>query len=214
MTHDEQMIDQIVRSVLARMQASGGCKPPDAGDRAISLNAKVITGDLLELRAVSGDIEVEGGGLRVIASTVSGDIEIESEARRVELNAVSGDIDAEVSSLEADVETVSGAILFKSGALERGHFESVSGDIELDIELASHGSISVASLNGDIDLILPRELSATCEAESFSGSIKSTRGEVQKAKYGPHKVLRFVSGDGAGRVRVESFSGDVRIRDQ
>lgn len=48
MTHDEQMIDQIVRSVLARMQASGGCKPPDAGDRAISLNAKVITGDLLE----------------------------------------------------------------------------------------------------------------------------------------------------------------------
>lgn len=172
-----------------------------------------LEGDLIELRSVSGDLEIDGGRQRVIAHAVSGDIDIESSARRVELNAVSGDIDAEVSSVEADVETVSGEILFKSGALERARFETVSGDMELDIEVAENGSVTVASLNGDIDLILPRSLSATCEAESFSGTIKSTRGEVEKAKYGPHKVLRFVAGEGAGRVQVESFSGDVRIRD-
>ncbi len=173
-----------------------------------------IGGELVELRAVSGDIEADAGGERLFAHTVSGDVELESNARRVDINSVSGDIDARLAGEEVDANTVSGELLLIARSLDRGHFESVSGDMELDVALAGTGVISVASLSGDVDLILPGDLSATCEAESFSGSIKSTRGQVEKAKYGPHKTLRFVSGDGSGRVQVESFSGDVRIRER
>ncbi|MEM7708910.1 MAG: DUF4097 family beta strand repeat-containing protein [Pseudomonadota bacterium] len=173
-----------------------------------------LGGELVELRAVSGDIEADAGGERLFAHTVSGDVELESEARRVDINSVSGDIDARLTGEEVDANTVSGELLLIARSLDRGHFESVSGDMELDVALAGTGVISVASLSGDVDLILPGDLSATCEAESFSGSIKSTRGQVEKAKYGPHKTLRFVSGDGSGRVQVESFSGDVRIRER
>ncbi len=176
--------------------------------------AEGLNGDLIELRAVSGDIEAEGGGQRLFAHTVSGDIELESRARRVDLNSVSGDIDARLSGEEVDANTVSGEILLIARSLARGHFESVSGDMEIDTGLKSTGTITVASLSGDVDLILPTDMSATCEAESFSGSIKSTRGQVEKAQYGPHKTLRFVSGDGSGRIQVESFSGDVRIRER
>ncbi len=173
-----------------------------------------VSGDLVELRAVSGDIEVDAGGQRLFAHTVSGDIEIESSARRVDINSVSGDIEGRVSSEEVDANTVSGEMILIARKLARGHFESVSGDLELDTGLSDAGAITVASLSGDVDLILPDNLSATCEVESFSGSIRSARGQVEKAQYGPHKTLRFVSGDGSGRVRVESFSGDVRIRER
>ncbi|MFK7957840.1 MAG: DUF4097 domain-containing protein [Lysobacterales bacterium] len=176
--------------------------------------AEGVVGDLIELRAVSGDIEAETGGQRLFAHTVSGDVELESSARRVDLNSVSGDIDGRLSGEEVDANTVSGEMILIARKLARGHFESVSGDLELDTGLLDTGAITVASLSGDVDLILPDNLSATCEAESFSGSIRSTKGQVEKAQYGPHKTLRFVSGDGSGRVRVESFSGDVRIRER
>lgn len=176
--------------------------------------AEDLAGDLLEMRAVSGDIEAESGGQRLFAHTVSGDIELESSASRVDINTVSGDLDARLSGEEVDANTVSGELLLIARNLARAHFESVSGDLELDVGLADAGVITVASLSGDVDLILPSSLSATCEAESFSGSIRSTRGQVEKARYGPHKTLRFVSGAGSGRVRVESFSGDVRIRER
>ena len=73
-------------------------------------------------------------------------------------------------------------------------------------------NLSISSLNGDIDLFLPVKLSARCEVETFSGDIRSDRGEVRKADFGQSKRLSFQAGDGAGRIQIESFSGDVRIQ--
>lgn len=171
-----------------------------------------LTGEFIEITTVSGDVEIGGGGARVFAHTVSGDIELDTLAQRVEVNSVSGDVDVRSGGEAVDMTTVSGELMLSANSLARGHFESVSGDMELDLGLKENASITVASLSGDIDLIVPESMSATCEVESFSGSIKSTRGQVVSAKYGPNKSLRFVSGDGSGRIRVESFSGDVRVR--
>ncbi len=171
-----------------------------------------LSGEFVELTTVSGDVEVGGGGVRVLARTVSGDIDLDTVAQRIELNTVSGDVNARTGGEVAELTTVSGELVLRAEALLRGHFESVSGDMEIDIGLKENASITVASLSGDIDLIVPESMSATCEVESFSGSIKSTRGRVVSAKYGPNKSLRFVSGDGSGRIQVESFSGDVRVR--
>ncbi|MDJ0656652.1 MAG: DUF4097 family beta strand repeat-containing protein [Xanthomonadales bacterium] len=173
-----------------------------------------LNGELIEVNTVSGDVDIDSGGERIFAHTVSGDLELESRARRVELESVSGDIDARAGGDEVDVNTVSGDVLYVGKALARGHFEAVSGDMEIDVDLADSASLNIASLSGDVDLIVPRSMSATCEAESFSGKIKSTRGEVRSAKYGPHKSLRFVSGDGSGRIKLESYSGDLRIREK
>ncbi len=171
-----------------------------------------LTGEFIEITTVSGDVDIGGGGARVFAHTVSGDIELDTLAARVEVNSVSGDVDVRSGGEAVDMTTVSGELMLTAKSILRGHFESVSGDMELDLGLKENASITVASLSGDIDLILPESMSATCEVESFSGSIKSTRGQVVSAKYGPNKSLRFVSGDGSGRIRVESFSGDVRVR--
>ena len=48
--------------------------------------------------------------------------------------------------------------------------------------------------------------------ENTPVNVVRDRGKVREAEYGPHKSLSFRAGDGAGRIEIESFSGDVRIR--
>jgi DUF4097 and DUF4098 domain-containing protein YvlB len=145
-------------------------------------------------------------------TSVSGDLDLKSRSGRTEMTSVSGDIDAVGVTGEVTMNTVSGEMLVSTGALSRAHFESVSGDMEIDANLEQRANLAISSLNGDVELFLPEKLSARCEVETFSGSIRSDRGEVRKAEYGQQKSLSFRAGDGTGRIQIESFSGDVRIR--
>ena len=171
-----------------------------------------VQGEDIEVETVSGDVEVEAEPGRIEVTTVSGDIGIKSESTRTELGSVSGDIDVVGLNGELGVTTVSGELLISTGNLSRAHFESVSGDMEIDASLESQANLSISSLNGDIELFLPEKLSARCEVETFSGNIRSDRGQVNKAEYGQQKSLSFRAGDGSGRIEIESFSGDVRIQ--
>jgi len=47
--------------------------------------------------------------------------------------------------------------------------------------------------------------------ETFSGGISSPVGKVQTEEYGPGKRLEARLGAGGGEIRLESFSGDVRV---
>ena len=166
----------------------------------------------ISAEAVSGDVEVEATVENLELKSVSGDVEFEGSAERSRAETVSGDIDMTGIGSELRLTTVSGEVLLSAGALSKGRLETVSGDIELETGLAEGGDLVIESLSGDVDLDLPSEASMRCEVESFSGSIRSDRGEVKKARHGPRQSLAFRVGDGSGRIRIESFSGDVRIR--
>lgn len=195
------------------------------------LEVMVPDGASLELEGVSADIDVSGaGGERVYVNTVSGEADVSTMAREVEVRTVSGDAQLEADSLrttlntvsgdltasgpsgELDITTVSGDVELRAADLSRARFETVSGDLELDVSLAKNARIQVESLSGDLDLFLPEDHGASCEAQSFSGNIRSDFGQVTNEKYGPKKSLDYQIGDGDGRIRIESFSGDVRIR--
>ena len=60
-------------------------------------------------------------------------------------------------------------------------------------------------------LFLPKSTSAQLHAETFSGDIKSIAGKVVKEE-GPGENLDTRLGDGQGRIKLESFSGDVRVQ--
>ncbi|MEM9302390.1 MAG: DUF4097 family beta strand repeat-containing protein [Pseudomonadota bacterium] len=165
----------------------------------------------ISAQSVSGDISVEARTRALEVEAVSGDIEFEGRATAAELTTVSGDVDVEGIRGALSVNSVSGEILVRGGELRKGRFESVSGDLELFARLADDTDIVVESLSGDVDIELPASLSARLEAESYSGKIRSDRGEVRKARHGSQQSLDFTMGDGDGRIRIESFSGDVRI---
>lgn len=166
----------------------------------------------IKAESVSGDVRIDAFARELEVASVSGDVEADGEFINAEIGSVSGD--ARISGVQQNLSasSVSGDLEAIGGVLKRARFESVSGEVEVTASLASDGLMTVESLSGDVTLNLPKDLSVNCEAESFSGKISSDMGSPEKARYGPESSVEYQIGDGSARIRVETFSGDVKIR--
>ncbi|GAB2496635.1 DUF4097 family beta strand repeat-containing protein [Arenimonas alkanexedens] len=197
-----------------------------------TLEVMIPSAASLKVSAVSADIDVDGsGGERLALESVSGDILVRgARVGEASFESVSGDIDAELDSRSTSAETVSGDVRLrgalagrvelesvsgdlglKAATLERLDVSSVSGDADLQLALAPGARIVAETLSGDLILRLPTQASGRLHAESFSGSIRSPVGEVETEEYGPGSSLRARFGDGSADLRLETFSGDIRI---
>jgi len=194
---------------------------------------KVPASALLDITAVSADIDISGlDNARIKASSVSGEVEVRANSDSVSLESVSGDVtfsgktsrisaesvsgDIELTDVSGmvDANTVSGDIEMRAGSLEVGKFETVSGDILLSAELSDGGKLGAQSMSGDITASLPKNLSGSFKAQSFSGRISSEFGSVSKASHGPGSQLKYVAGKGGAEIKMESFSGNIRLKSQ
>jgi DUF4097 and DUF4098 domain-containing protein YvlB len=166
-----------------------------------------VEGSDLELRVPRG--------ARVRIETVSAPITVSDLTERIDLNSVSGKLEVQGSPKEAKLNTVSGAIVVDDGAaLENLDTNTVSGDIEAHLRLRSGGSFSFNTVSGGIELRLPANVSADFEASTFSGSIHSDfGGKPEKgSSVLPAQSLDFTLGSGGARVKINSFSGPIKIR--
>jgi DUF4097 and DUF4098 domain-containing protein YvlB len=197
-----------------------------------SLSVKLPRRASLEVESVSANVEVSAvEGERMSLSSVSGDIGMSGSPKRLEVSTVSGTQRLDSASADVRMETVSGQIRLKGATPQNLGAESVSGDIELQLEAAQGavsaetvsgdvrltaarlaGQIRIESMSGSIDLLLPSSGSARLQASSFSGTIDSDAGEVERRKYGPGASLTHVLGNGDANVSVETFSGRIKIR--
>ena len=166
----------------------------------------------VQVDSVSGDVKVDARAERMELKSVSGDTEMRGAAKRSRIESVSGDLTAEGLSGELAVETVSGDARVDAGTLTELKMNTVSGDLELDGALVGRGRVRIESLSGSVRLRLGGELSATIEAETFSGDISSDWGKVDREEYGPGSSLNATAGNGDTRIDIKSFSGDVSIR--
>ena len=169
-------------------------------------------GESIDIRTVSGDLEIEADTARLELHSVSGDIEFVGRSGRTSVEAVSGDVTLSGADGEVKVSTVSGDLTLESGAVSRGQFESVSGELRLDLALADEGRLSCESMSGDVEIRLPAEQQAAFSAQSYSGNVRSDFGEVARTARGPGSMLEAQIGANGARIRLETFSGDIAIR--
>lgn len=169
----------------------------------------------LSLQSVSGDIVANGAPRRASVESVSGDVNLTFNSSEVEASTVSGDlVVAGRLTGEASVETVSGDLRFDSRGERLRKFSagSVSGNIAARLALAEAGEIRMESVSGDLSLDLPKDLSAEVTGESFSGDLSAPRAKIQREDFGPGSSFHQRYGDGKGEIRLETFSGDARLR--
>ena len=169
-------------------------------------------GESIMLSTVSGDLEVEATPQRIELESVSGDIELRGDIMRSSVEAVSGDITMVGPAGEVSVSSVSGDVSLESGEVTRGRFESVSGELMLELTLAAGGRLDCDSMSGDISLRLPASQQAEFSAQSYSGSIHTDFGRSVSVSRGPGTVLEHRVGDSGAKIQLESFSGDISIR--
>ena len=169
----------------------------------------------LSLQSVSGDIVANGAPRRASVESVSGDVNVTFNSSEVEASTVSGDlVVAGRLTGEASVETVSGDLRFDSRGERLRKFSagSVSGNIAARLALAEAGEIRMESVSGDLGLDLPKDLSAEVSGESFSGDLSAPGAKIQREDFGPGSSFHQRYGDGKGEIRLETFSGDARLR--
>ncbi len=191
--------------------------------KAASLRIDVISAPLVIDGTDGGNIVVNtiSGKARINARTpslkvdsVSGGIELAGHAEQADLQTVSGDILAPALGSAVTLQTISGRIQAGGGPWQKLTLSTVSGDVQLAGKLATDGHLGIDSMSGNVQLQLPAATAGTLHASSFSGDLRSDFGTPQKPEHGPGSSLDTRLGDGRGKINVETFSGDLRIRKQ
>lgn len=190
--------------------------PKGATIEASAVSADIDISDLdnekLTASSVSGDIDVDAVSRRVAIETVSGDLEFNGDTSRISAETVSGDMILSGIAGEIEASTVSGDMDLKAGAVDSLKLETVSGDATAFAEVSDNGRLSAESMSGDVAILLPASQNGLFRAQSFSGRISSDFGSVQHAKHGPGSHLKHLVGSNGVEIRVESFSGNIRLK--
>ena len=171
-----------------------------------------LDNEKLTASSVSGDVEVDASSQRVSIESVSGDVEFSGQAQRISAESVSGDLDLSGISGEISATAVSGDMELQTDLIESAKLETVSGDIVVNGEISDNGKLHAESMSGDVVILLPASQSGLFKAQSFSGRIYTDFGSVDHAKHGPGSHLKYVEGSGGAEVRVESFSGNIKLK--
>ncbi len=205
--HNQRNVD---RTILKLMMPNG------AGIEASSVSADIGISDLdnekLTANSVSGDVNVDASSRRVSIETVSGDIEFRGDTARMAAETVSGDMHLDGISGEIEATTVSGDLELRAGMVDSMKLETVSGDVTTVAEVAGNGKLSAESMSGDLTILLPASQAGIFRAQSFSGRIDTDFGNVDNAKHGPGSHLKHQAGSSGAEVRVESFSGNIKLQ--
>jgi len=86
--------------------------------------------------------------------------------------------------------------------------------VRFEAGLSARATLSVESVSGGVDLLLPASLGAEFTVSTFSGAITNELGPAaeKSSRWTPEKELSFTTGSGGARITVETLSGAVNIR--
>lgn len=216
-----------IKVILPRSSWRGGgeadleIRVPEQSDLDISaVSADVETQHLLgpqRLTTVSGEIRAEFAK-DFEGKTVSGDLRLKgrSEAGDVRISSVSGDVYLDRGGGDVEVTSVSGDLLLDVASVSSVRTRTTSGDLSLRGALARDGSVEAETISGDVTVRVKPQAGFQYEATSFSGTIGNCFGRHAESTsaHGPGTRLNGTAGEGHGRVRVKSMSGDVAICDR
>ena len=168
----------------------------------------------LDLNSVAGAIHVVGTPADVTAETMDGPVELAGGSGRARVKTVSGDILLRGASVDLGASTLSGTIVVRAAGwqrggtgVQRGKFESVTGDVRFDGELGRGGIVELESQSGAIALRVPATTVADFDLVTIAGSI-TNRLTAATAERG---VLRFSTGAGGAQVTARSFKGSISL---
>lgn len=167
------------------------------------------------IQSVSGDVRTEASGEDIECRTVSGDVNVAGSGQKglVSITTVSGDATATRIAGEVNGNTVSGNFSLGIGEVTRSRLRSTSGDLAVSGQLAPDARVDIESISGDVKLDLLGTVAAEFEVSSFNGEIRNCFGPkpVRTDEYAPGREWRHKEGAGGARVRIKTLNGDVGV---
>lgn len=175
----------------------------------------------VSIDGVEGDIIVETLQGRIDVSNSAGSLDAETLSGGIEVNGFDGDISAVSTSQHITLNGVSGAVMVEavSGRVALVDIdassldvESISGGIEYSGSFARGGDYSLTSHSGMVSLDLIPGLEMTMEIMNHSGTVDMDYPNARLIESRHGEMLFEIAGGGT-LVEIETFSGQVRIRE-
>src|SRR3989441_10168714 len=174
----------------------------------------------LDLTSQGGSIRVLGTPQDVTAETMDGAVELAGGTGRARVKTVSGDILLRGASQDLGASTLSGRIVVRAAGwqrggtgVQRGRFESVTGDVRFEGDVGRGGVVEVESQSGTIELRVPASTVAEFDLLTIGGTITNQLSEAQSRPRagGTGLELRFATGAGGAQVTARSFKGRILL---
>ena len=211
----------------------------DVSDVAADLDLNIRAG-MAEAAGLDGNVEigVGSGGLavqgvrgRLAMDTGSGKtrldgfegeaLSIDTGSGSVTVNGVSAaaiDIDTGSGGVTVDgmdakwlsIDTGSGNVRIESAGADAAAIDTGSGSVHLALERMGDGKFEIDTGSGGIVFLVPDDLSARFDIDIGSGGI-DVDVPIAKTLHKSRGEMRFVVGDGAATVVLDTGSGSVRV---
>ena len=172
----------------------------------------------LDLSSEGGSIHVLGTPQDVTAETMSGSVELAGGTARARVKTVTGDVLLRGASQDLGASTLSGHIVVRAAGwqrggtgVQRGKFESVTGDIRFEGELGRGGVVEVESQSGSIEVRVPASTVADFDVLTIGGTITNHLSGAQARRASTGQELRFSTGVGGAQVTARSFKGPILL---
>jgi len=127
--------------------------------------------------------------LELDIENVNGEIILTSHKNEVEVDNVNGSI--QLNGIEGDVEA-----------------DLVNGNITCVITSAAVAKIEMAAVNGNLDLTVPRDISAAFSAELTNGAISTNNLELSNIN-STRRSLSGTLGSGSGNISLNTVNGNI-----
>jgi DUF4097 and DUF4098 domain-containing protein YvlB len=129
-----------------------------------------------------------------------------------EIETVNGSVDVSNMTNVTKVSAVNGQVRAKNlrGSAE---LSTVNGTTEADFESLQSGSkISLSTVNGSVNLIIPSDVNATLKADTVNGRIENDFGlPIRKGKYVGRDMYGKI-GTGDVRINLNSVNGGLSVK--
>ena len=167
----------------------------------------------LVLKTGSGKASLDGfEGTALSIDTGSGSVAVtEVAADIVDIDTGSGGVT--VDGVEAEklvIDTGSGRVSVESAECDAAVIDTGSGSVHLALERMGSGRFLVDTGSGGIVMLVPDDLSARFDIDIGSGGI-DVDVPITKTLHKSRGEMRFVAGDGAATVVLDTGSGSVRV---
>lgn len=162
----------------------------------------------LKIKGKSSDVRIDGLKGNVDIHTSSGDGRLDRIDGSVIISTSSGDYTIYDISGDLDLKSSSGDI-YVDGVAGSARAESSSGDIRLTALSAVQGDFEIDAVSGDVTLEISRDFAGRISLRSVSGDINSrVSGDIETLT---DSRLVATVGDGNGRLKVSTSSGDIKV---
>ena len=195
-----------------RVEASGnvsGILGAVRGIGSVDFTIQVPQDCTVEIKTVSGDVDIQTLHAATTVQSVSGDVSLRDIEANCSLTTVSGDVRIHGLVGELTGRTTSGDLDVEASDVRRFHLNSISGDMSLETPLARVGHYFAKTVSGDLQLSVPYGTGAMVQLKTTSGDV-STDLPAEIVKSGRRHWQGRINGGGAN-VEMQSISGDLTM---